>query len=179
LVCVYSTKDLRVAAAAITEHAILISGERTELEPGSQTLGQIIAPVVEVDSGAVAAYPSAVVSIPDGGGVVVQRIRIHGGARVEGFVGLAGNTGAPLRDEVIEIDRGATVIGATCSDNRTTLEGTVIGSVLTRDFYFYETPTQFVGWIRNGVVDRGSLPSCFLLPMMFSGTSRLGVLDWL
>lgn len=179
LVCLYASKGLIVSGRSVTEHAILISGKRIELEPGSQALGQIISPVVDIDSGASAKYPSIVLSIPMGPAGELQRISIRSGARVEGFVALSTGGGPPIQENTIEIDRGATVIGATLSDSRTTLDGTVVGSVLTKEFYFYEAPTQYLGWIRSGVIDRQNLPPSFLVPMVFSGATRSEVLDWL
>jgi hypothetical protein len=51
--------------------------------------------------------------------------------------------------------------------------------VMTNDFYFYEQPTQYYGWLRSGRIDRSALPAGFLVPPGFSEKVHLEVLDWL
>jgi cytoskeletal protein CcmA (bactofilin family) len=179
LVSLFATQEIIVSGWANIEHAILMSGKSIELKPGSTILGQVLSPLVKVDSGAVAKYPSAIISFPVDSVGERQKIEILGGAHVEGLVALVGTSPSSPQDNIVEIQPRAVIIGAAYSENRMTLDGTVIGTVFTKDFYFYEAPTQYLGWVRNGVIDRSALAPSFLVPAQFPGADQMDVLDWL
>jgi len=179
LVCLSSSQEMYVSGGANMEHAILVSRKSIQLETGSVVLGQLISPIIEIDSGSTAKYPSAILSFPVDSMRQVQRIRVHSGARVEGLVALAGTGPSSLQENIVEIEPGAVIVGASYSENRTTLDGTVIGSVFTKDFYFYQPPTQYLGWIRSGIINRTALPPGYLVPLLFTTASQMDVMDWL
>jgi hypothetical protein len=108
-----------------------------------------------------------------------QSISIGAAASVEGFIALAVPDVGHQNQPTLVIPSSVRVVGCVLSTGRSTLDGTVIGTVLTRDFEFYEAPTQYLGWLRSGRIDRTALPPSFLLPPGLSGTIHLDVLDWL
>jgi hypothetical protein len=55
----------------------------------------------------------------------------------------------------------------------------VIGTVIADDFYFYESPTKYYGWLRGGSIDHMALPKGFLIPPGFSSDKQLAVIDWI
>jgi hypothetical protein len=59
------------------------------------------------------------------------------------------------------------------------LDGRVIGTVMTKDFFFYQAPTKYSGWLRTGSINRKILPQGFLMPVGFSSNPQLDVLEWL
>lgn len=73
----------------------------------------------------------------------------------------------------IVLREGATVRGALYSAARAELSGTVHGSVLTKTFYFYRSPTNYVNWIDGGTVDVTRRPSGFCTPIGFDGMGGL------
>ncbi len=179
LICLFASQKITLSGGVNVEHAMIVSEESVELEPGSFLLGQVVSPFVQADSASVATYPSAIISFPVDSASRSQKIRICGGARIDGVVVLTGTGPDSPQENIIEIEPRALVIGAVYSDSRATLHGTVIGTVFTKDFYFYEAPTQYLGWVRNGLIDRPALPTSFLVPTLFSTNSGLDILDWL
>jgi len=180
LIAIVASKGITISGGAVVENAIFVSGTSIDIQRSARVRGQFIAPSIVVYDGAQALYPSLVISaLTARFSTAVQSISVEDGARVEGFVALLSTGNSEQTDSVVVIKPSATVIGALHSDNRITLDGTVIGTVTTRDFYFYEAPTTYYGWLRSGRIDRTKLPSGFLLPPGFSDEMKLKVLDWI
>lgn len=177
LVGVRAAGRVTVQTTVQLEHGLIISEQSVRLAGSKECVAQVMAPLLHVDSGVVLRYPSAVVSVgvdrPGG----AQEIVIHGGATVEGIVALFGDGGRDPR--VVTVERSAVVVGTAYADGNMTLDGSVIGTVLTREFAFYEAPTQYYGWLRSAVIDRTSLPQAYLIPPGFTHNVRLDILDWL
>lgn len=179
LVAVVADKHIRILRGASTLHAILYSKMKIEQEAGSEITAQLIAPRIIIEEGARTMYPSVVVSYSS---TIVQdpdaSVTLKKMARVEGSVLCIGSR-AETKNPSLVIESGATVVGLVYCRGIITLEGRVFGSVFASDFYFFESPTSYFGWIRNGIIDRTALPSRFLAPLGFSQRTQLNVLDWL
>lgn len=179
LVAVISSENISIEEGAMVDQAVLFSKKSIEMQAGATVTCQLLAPSVNVQKNAVARYPSVIFSstLGDSG---KQLIFIADEARVEGMVILISSTSLPLStDKLLVINPHAKIIGGVYSNARVTLDGTVIGSVMTDDFYFCETPTTYLGWVRSGLIDRGSLPKGFLTPPGFGDEIKLAILDWL
>ncbi|HAL57047.1 MAG TPA: hypothetical protein DCP63_11390 [Bacteroidetes bacterium] len=180
LMTVISARQITIGAGAFLEHVVLFSPDSIVVERQSRFSAQLLAPVVQLHEGSAGTYPSAILSLPSGRKELSsQSIHLRSGSSVEGFVGLLSLGGASYHDHRIELESGARVVGAVYSDNAMTLDGSVIGSVLTRQFYFYDSPTVYFGWLRSARIDREALPQGFLVPPGFSPSPQLRILEWL
>ncbi len=180
VIALIASKEIEIKQGAWTDQAILFSRKSVELQEQASVSAQLIASLIRLNEGSVARYPSVLLSLaPDSSLTAKQEILIKNQASVEGFVGCmsAGNTGHDKR--LVILEPAATITGAVYSNHNITLDGTVIGTVITNDFYFYEAPTTYLGWLRSGNIDRTKLPSGFLVPPGFSHEIKLDVLEWL
>jgi|GEM_PF-1266599 len=83
------------------------------------------------------------------------------------------------RDETqMKIDQNAKLVGVLYSTHSTELHGTVFGNVSTGAFYLYVSPTTYVNWLQDSMIDRLKLPKSFLMPLHFSKNPNLGILVW-
>ncbi len=180
LVAVVSAGEILLQKGATIDNAILYSQKSAHVSSFSRAIGQIIAPAVTLDSGAVMMYPSLVASTTSlTGSSLGQGIALSGTASVEGFLGLI-SSGGPLKDDdIVSIGPTGSVVGTAISESRFTLDGTVTGTVIAKDFYFYLAPTIYVGWLRSGVLNRSLLPPGYLLPPILAGSVKLDVMRWL
>jgi hypothetical protein len=177
LITLISSAALTVPNIVNLEHVILVSEQSIEVRERSTLVGQLIAPKVKIGQNASLLYPSAVVSIAEPADS--QYIDLEQGVRVEGIVSLLGLSPTGPTKKLVRLSPEAHVTGCVYSEDMLTLDGEVRGTVITRNLYFYEAPTIYHGWMRMGMIDRPSRPEGFLLPIGFSTTSQLTVLDWL
>jgi cytoskeletal protein CcmA (bactofilin family) len=179
LITVIAGKTISVDSGARIEHALLYANNSIVVKRGAKITSQLISPTITLEQNAYAVYPSAVVSLSDGHSAH-QRITISSGAKVEGFVALIDKDGEDaLYTHIIDIQPTAQIVGAVYCNTAITLDGNVFGSVFTTDFYFYQAPTKYLGWLRSGVIDRSKLPSGYLLPVGFGDEPNLDILEWL
>lgn len=182
LVGILASETITLANHLTADQALFYSQREIEMESNTALSAQLIAPSVFIRSGARLSYPSIVISIEsEAHDTLRHRILLENHSQVEGFVGMITRSTDLSSDEsdVITLSPQAVLTGVLYSNAKVTLDGSVIGSVLVRDFYFYEAPTTYLGWLRSGRISRASLPNGFLLPPVFSEDLRLDVLDWL
>jgi len=180
LIELVASSGIEVERGAAIKGAILCSRDSIGVAEGCQLSAQLISPRLNIRGSCVLKYPSVVYSTPLGTrDSAVQSIELADNTRVEGFVALNARQLLPQREPTIMIDEPAKVVGAVYSNSRVTLDGCVIGTVITKDFYFYDSPTSYLGWLRSGRITRNKLPSGFLVPPCFSESVRLSVLEWL
>jgi len=70
------------------------------------------------------------------------------------------------RGKVI-VGENTMVSGLVFSDNLTTLQGKVNGTIITDRFHFYYSPTDYYNWIKDGIVNRKPPNDQFRLPIFF------------
>lgn len=78
----------------------------------------------------------------------------------------------------IIVEPAAQVRGAVFNAHETEFHGTLYGALLTHQLYFYESPTSYVNWLKDAVIDVGERPIKYLLPICFARAPRLAVLRW-
>lgn len=78
----------------------------------------------------------------------------------------------------IKIDENALVRGSIYNQGQTELAGTVYGSVLTKQFFFYESPTIYINWIKDAEIDITKRPQDFIVPIGFSDSTKYVILHW-
>ncbi|MFZ1082154.1 MAG: hypothetical protein WAO19_09545 [Candidatus Kryptoniota bacterium] len=179
-ISICSTDSIAVPPNVSIINCILTSEKSITLEPNSLVTAQLFSPVIHFSSNTSASYPSiaASVSFSDTSGTI-QSIQLDEGARIEGAVMMHRAGSTSMDKAVITLTAGATVIGGVYTDAYLTLDGTVDGYVRTFDLYFYDSPTTYLGWLRQGIIDRSRLPHGFLKPMGTSQADTLEVLSWL
>jgi hypothetical protein len=178
LVAFMSARDITVRKGSQLEHSILWARRAISVEAGADVTVQCIAPEIVIGDGASLRYPSVIGSYSTDPTVSPKGVRLGTDCRVEGSIVVVSGTSAEEPRAQASVPNGAVVIGAIVNDLATDLRGRIVGTLITRDFFFYEAPTTYLGWLRGGQIDRRSLPQGFLLPMMVSDHSGLQVLDW-
>lgn len=180
LVAIISSEKITVEKDVTVNQSILCSRQQVEIQPDAVISCQIISPSILVHNRVIMKYPSIIFSTHFNAlDTTKQYITISDDARVEGFVGMKSTIGVGKDDQLITLQPKSKVVGAVYTDSRISLDGTVIGTVITKDFYFYESPTTYYGWLRSAVIDRTKLPSGYLIPPGLSENLKLYVLDWL
>ena len=142
-----------------------------------QVRAQLFAPSITFSSNAAARYPSVAVSAQlQSPHPPKNRIIMENGSRLEGtmlFLAPAADTG------VVIVKEGAKLIGSLYSTAYITLDGSIDGTVITKEFYFYQSPTTYLGWLKSARINRTALPKSYLVPPGFSDSPKLDILDWL
>jgi hypothetical protein len=176
LITIFSSDTVLIEKGARMHGCVIVGLKGITVRSNGLSSVQLLSSRIRLQSGTRCMYPSLALSLPfDTSKGGRQELIIESGASLDGFAGMV----SPRGDDVLEIQEGAHVTGAAYSSARMTLDGSVTGSALGYDFYFYEPPSIYLGWIRKGTVDRSALPEGFLVPPLFSQTRRLGVLDWM
>jgi hypothetical protein len=78
----------------------------------------------------------------------------------------------------IVVEPAAQVRGAVFNAHETEFHGACYGALLTHQLYFYESPTSYVNWLKDAVVEVDERPIPYVLPLRFSLTPRLAVVNW-
>ena len=78
----------------------------------------------------------------------------------------------------IKVDTNATVRGSIYNGGQTELLGTVLGTVATNEFYFYESPTDYINWLKDVTIDVTQRPQNYVLPLGFTDSTKYAILDW-
>lgn len=175
LVSIHASSSITVESGAVVDGAVLVSSTMVEILSGVRISAQCIAPAIRIAERVQCTYPSVILSTEIAPGVATE-LSMAANTRIEGTVAMiaGGRTSSPP-----SIAPSAKVVGCLYSDTPMTFDGIVVGSVVARDFEFYDPPTRYVGWLRTARIDRRSLPVSFLLPPGFSNTVELDILDWL
>ncbi|NND72050.1 MAG: hypothetical protein HKN43_10765 [Rhodothermales bacterium] len=66
----------------------------------------------------------------------------------------------------VAVSRGAIVRGAIINDAATSISGTLFGTVATRSFFFYESPSTYVNWLQDARIDVYKRPAWFTTGML-------------
>lgn len=133
---------------------------------------------IRVARGAYLHYPS-VLYVTGEGAEQGAAITVEDGAAVDGTLVHPAIEPAPTqKGGRIVVAAGARARGALYNAHETELHGTIYGTVLTYQLYFYESPTHYVNWLKDATIDIGERPIPYLLPLRFSRRPRLSVLHW-
>lgn len=178
LIAICSAKLIAVLQGSRFENTVLYSQDSIAVMSSLSSSGQLISPAVTLQDGTHLQYPSFVFSIPSKTKIRQQMV-IAAHSRVEGTVALLTESFGNPEDHLLTLSDGSQITGAVYSQARLTLDGSVHGSVLTRDLYFYEAPTNYLGWLRKGSIEREKRPRSFMTPLGLSGIPLLGVIQWI
>ena len=78
----------------------------------------------------------------------------------------------------IQIADSAKVRGAVYNGLETEMSGSIYGSLLTHQLYFYDTPTSYINWLKDATINVSRRPINYVCPLQFSPTPRLTVFAW-
>jgi cytoskeletal protein CcmA (bactofilin family) len=179
IVCIMASKNIRIPRTAHIDGSILYSRKEVIVEPDAILTAQIIAPAILIETGAKMLYPSTLISyIKKDNNEQQKGINIKKGGQVEGTI-IVGTEDKANNSVFLNVESAAKISGFIISNNPITLDGSVDGCVQTKDFYFYESPTTYLGWLRSARIDREALPKSALMTVGIDSLSQLQVLDWL
>jgi hypothetical protein len=179
-IAIYSKDSISVPPKVRLINCILSSPKSIDLQKGASVTAQLFSPVIRCSTNATANYPSLLVSVSlsDTGGVV-QSINLESGSKIDGALILHGGVGITKDKAVVNVESGSLVTGEVYTDCYLTLDGKVNGLARAFDLYFYSSPTTYLGWLRNGVIDRELLPRGFLRPLGISAYENGAVIRWM
>jgi len=165
-----------VVGGAGVSGGLLVALKGLRIEAASLQGTQLLSPRIFLQTGSYAKYPSMAISIPiDPALPAGQNVTVSPNAVFEGFLGMI----SPKGDDVIDLQAGSRVKGSVFSNTRLTLDGDLLGSAVAADLYFYAAPTTYLGWKRDGLIDRNQVPRGFLIPPLCPEYDHLAVLEWL
>lgn len=172
---------LRVGGSISGEHVLMYAGQSLQVGGGAQLSAQVLSGgEIIIRDDAYLTYPSLIYAdqelSPDRQEIIID---IRGNARVDGTVvypvQTSNFTSGLFR---VRVSDQAVVRGGIYTLGQTELEGTVLGSVLTQQFYFYESPSSYINWLKDAKVDFSGRPENYVVPLGFSEYPKYQMVDW-
>jgi len=135
---------------------------------------------IEVNDQAYLTYPSVLYSQKDTyAGGSRSAISLNDQAIIDGTILYPFEPSLINQEQLkVTVDTTALVRGAIYNSGLTELFGTIHGTVITDQFYFYESPTSYFNWIKDATIDLTQRPPDFVTPIGFSDSVRYKILDW-
>ncbi|MEM6647919.1 MAG: hypothetical protein AAF730_16870 [Bacteroidota bacterium] len=123
-------------------------------------------------------YPSVV--YVDGRAVDAQgRIHLEEDVVVNGMLMHPPQPARPQQAAArIRLAEGSLVRGAVYNGLETEVHGLILGHLWSYQFYFFETPTNYINWLKDVTIDVTQRPQAFALPPLFSPSPHLEVVRW-
>lgn len=178
----FIAKDtLSIGGSIKGTHNLVNAGMLIEIKDQAQINAQLVSRGrIVIKDQAYLSYPSLVYSSSTTYlGEQPEVIHLQDESTVDGMVIYPVETGAFNREQFrIKIDEEATVRGSVYNLGQTELVGSVYGSVLTKQFYFYESPTSYINWLKDAEIDHSKIPKEFVAPIGFSDSTRYTLLSW-
>ncbi|XWN37318.1 MAG: hypothetical protein ROO71_00050 [Balneola sp.] len=178
----FIARDTMSIGGSITAtHAIVSAGTFMELRDQVSMNAQLISRGrIQFRDQVYLTYPSMVyTSTSTFLGEQQEVIHLQDESTVDGTLVYPIETGAFNQEQFrIKIDENALVRGSVYNQGQTELDGTVFGSVLTKQFFFYESPTTYINWIKDTEIDITQRPQEFIVPIGFSDSTKYVILDW-
>ncbi len=172
---------LSIGGSVTATHAILSAGTFMELRDQVSMNAQLISKGrIQLRDQVYLTYPSMVyTSTTTFLGEQQEVIHLQEESTVDGTLVYPIETGRFNREQFrIKIDENALLRGSIYNQGQTELTGTVYGSVLTKQFFFYESPTTYINWIKDAEIDINQRPQDFIVPIGFSDSTKYVILDW-
>ena len=165
------------------KHLFVYAGKSLQVGGAMQASGQFLSRgPIRIRDNAYLEYPSLVYTEKEFGERENSNvIRIMGQATIDGSIvypiRARGINQASLK---VKLDAGAKVRGGIFSLGQTELQGEVLGSVLTNQFYFYESPSAYINWLKDANIDITQRPAQYVVPIGFGAPKEIQyqVLDW-
>lgn len=174
--------SLKIEADVNGDHLVFQAGAYINIKKTAELQGQIISNgPISISDEVYLHYPSVVLSYFNPTNFEeVAPILLTGKSTVDGMVFSIHQSMSSAENSDFKniIDSGALVRGAYINTGISEVKGEIHGTVITHQFEFYESPTTYKNWIREGVFDLSKRPKDFIIPILSSNQQELGVLDW-
>ncbi len=178
----FIAKDtLSIGGSVTANHTILSAGTYLELKDQVSMNAQLISKGrIQLRDQVYLTYPSLVyTSTTTFLGEQQEVIHLQDESIVDGTLVYPIETGRFNREQFrIKIDENALVRGSIYNQGQTELAGKVYGAVLTKQFFFYESPTTYINWIKDAEIDITQRPHDYIVPIGFSDSTKYVILDW-
>ena len=172
-------KGLSIKGKVSGRDGLFFGREGVEIADSARFSGQVFSrKYIRLSKGSYLAYPSVLYAtgeaeMPEG------NIILEDGTILDGTIIYPPMELEPsVRRGRVRVEPQARVRGAIFNAHETEFHGTLYGALLTRQLYFYESPTSYINWIKDAVIDSEARPIEYLLPLGFSASPRLEVLRW-
>lgn len=178
----FIAKDsLSIGGSIKGTHNLVSAGMVIEIKDQAQINAQLLSRGrIIIKDKAYLSYPSLVYSTTTTYlGEQPEVIHFQDESIVDGTVMYPIETGTFNQEQFrIKVDENAIVRGSIFNLGQTELDGSVFGSAFTKQFYFYESPTTYINWLKDSEIDHSQRPEEFVVPMGFSDSTRYIVLSW-
>ena len=177
----FARDTLSIGGSIMATHAIVSAGIFMELRDQVSMNAQLISRGrIQLMDQVYLTYPSMVYSSTTTYlGEQQEVIHMQDESTVDGTLVYPIETGTFNQEQFrIKIDENALLRGSIYNQGQTELAGTVYGSVLTKQFFFYESPTTYINWIKDAEIDITQRPQDFIVPIGFSDSTKYVILDW-
>ncbi|MCG8373311.1 MAG: pilus assembly PilX N-terminal domain-containing protein [Balneolales bacterium] len=175
------TDTLSVLGEVKGDHLLLYAGKLLEIGGEAAFSTQAMSPgSISVSGNAYLEYPSMVYSSKAGHtGGDAYSIQVSENSVIDGNLVFPNATNLANRELLrVIVKDNATVRGAIYNAGITELEGVLYGTVFTHQFYFYDSPTTYINWLKDVQVNVENRPSDFVVPIGISDSTRFKLLDW-
>lgn len=78
----------------------------------------------------------------------------------------------------IQLSQDALVRGAVYNSGSTGLSGSIYGSLITKNTYFYSEPSHYTNWLLDSEIDLSQRPTPFVLPTGFGSSEQYQIISW-
>jgi hypothetical protein len=179
----FITSDtMNVDAEMNGEHALFYSGKSMSIRGESVLSGQFFSEgEIDLSGNMYLTYPSLIYTKPAlKGPVKTGKIVLRDRVILDGVVMLPDlEKGLATDDQsIITIGEEVIVRGALYNTSRSELHGTVHGTVMTNQFYFYISPTTYLNWLKDAGIDLFRRPAPFSVPIGFSSNKQFEIIYW-
>ncbi len=173
--------SLKIMGSVNGDHALFYAEQEITIDSKQPFSGQLLANGgVSILGKSYLKYPSVIYTngtIENGtrGG----RVKVSGESLIEGLM-LIPEPGETITEDNMRLiaGKGTKIKGGIYNTAKSELHGEVAGSVLTMQFYFYRSPTAYINWLKDVVIDVKERPENYTVPLGFSETRRFEVLEW-
>ena len=76
------------------------------------------------------------------------------------------------------IDSTSCVHGIICTNGNVQVSGRVNGTVALRGFFFYLSPTFYIDWLKDAIIDHSILEEDFPVPIGIGKMSQFQIVSW-
>lgn len=172
---------LRAGGSISGSHILLYAGESFQVGGGANISCQCLSGnEIIIRDDAYLRYPSFVYSGEEfASSQSNEIIQIQNNSVVDGNVVYPfQQTGFTSENFRVSIGENATVRGGVYNMSQTEPNGKIFGSLLTQQLYFYESPTEYINWLKDSDIDVTARPLDFVVPLGFSDNPIYKVLEW-